>query len=272
MRTRHRNQPQLLRVKPPSICSTCFEFSSSDFVTNCWSRLPANPYTLISSGGDPAAKPVSFEKVSESAAAAMKQHPQVVWCDVQDLANLIRSKTVDLSERERNRHLLWKLGQAAIEDFPKLLRFQASGSIDRPTERRAIFTPVALPWSRRFEIVRLVAFNQLKLGRSSESTKVVHDLVFHDPDQPGAFRAATRVTLLRTNGGQQSLLQQILGDRSIADAHQRIAEKVVAVTVQPIAWVESALNVARSFQCLPPRLECLNCAWESDLDLVHLSN
>jgi len=60
--------------------------------------MRTNPYKLISSARSRTARPASIEEVSQFAAAAMKQHAQVVWCDVQDLANLSRAKTVDLAE------------------------------------------------------------------------------------------------------------------------------------------------------------------------------
>jgi hypothetical protein len=51
--------------------------------------MRANPYSLISGSGSSARKPVSFEQVSQFVAAAMKQHPEIVWSDIQDLADFI---------------------------------------------------------------------------------------------------------------------------------------------------------------------------------------
>src|ERR1043165_8765199 len=98
MRTRRPDRQRSGPLKSLSICSTCFEFLLSDFATNCWSGPAANPYRVISSGGSAAGKPVDFEQFAQFAAAAIKQHPQVVWGDVQDLADLVRAEAVEFPQ------------------------------------------------------------------------------------------------------------------------------------------------------------------------------
>src|SRR5690242_13676247 len=98
-----------------------------------------------------------------------------------------------------------------IERLPELVRFGEAGRIDGPIEWRSILAPVAAPWSRVFKpFAVLITFgSRLKLRRSRATAKVINDFVLHNPHQPGAFRAASGVTVLRTDGGEQSLLQKI---------------------------------------------------------------
>src|ERR1051325_2552570 len=133
--------------------------------------------------------------------------------------------------------------------FPKLARLQ---SMDRPTNWRPILTPVTAPWSRLFEPFGLVWRNQLELYIPRDTAKVIDDLVLHNSNEPGSFRTTAGVTFVSTNGCQQSFVQQILGDSSIAHAHQGISIKVIAVTIQPFAWIESLLHVSGRFHAGPP--------------------
>jgi hypothetical protein len=62
---------------------------------------------------------------------------------------------------------------------------------------------------------------------------MIHDLVFEDPDQPGAFGAASFELLVRLEGSEKSLLHRILRGGIVAQSKHGILEKIIAVIVEP---------------------------------------
>src|SRR5438045_108637 len=108
----------------------------------------------------------------------MQNDPKIIWGNVEYFANFLAAQAIDFSERERYSHLWRQTFETAIEDVPRLARFQEADGINRPTNRRLIFAPMTAPRPFRLEPVKIVSFfiRQMKLRSSGEPPKIINDL------------------------------------------------------------------------------------------------
>ncbi len=68
---------------------------------------------------------------------------------------------------------------------------------------------------------------------SRDPAEVIRDFVFHNPDEPRAFRATALKIFVRLDGGEKCFLNDVLGGSLIAQSKDGVLEQVVAMLVEP---------------------------------------
>jgi hypothetical protein len=68
---------------------------------------------------------------------------------------------------------------------------------------------------------------------SGHASEVIRYFVFHDADQPRAFRAATLKVFIGFNGGEKRFLDDVFGGGLIPQSKDGVLEEVVAMLVEP---------------------------------------
>ena len=79
------------------------------------------------------------------------------------------------------------------------------------------------------------AFTYWRFAR--DSAKVIGDLVLHDADEPGAFRAAALKVFISLDGGEEGFLNYVFGGSLIAQSKHSVLEEIIAVLIQPCSAI-----------------------------------
>src|SRR5215813_1164780 len=168
--------------------------------------------------------------------SAVQHNPEVVHFNAQNLADLFAFKTVNLAQRESTGSSLRQGREAVVIYFPEIVALDQLCRRCMPFIWRVIVIPMTLPRLGPFKRLAVLGtfirfFTEWSL--THRAPKMIDDLVFQNPDEPGAFRSAPLKFFVSFECCEKSLLNGVFCGGIVAQSKNRILKKVVAVVVQP---------------------------------------
>src|SRR5262247_1041313 len=123
--------------------------------------------------------------------SAVQHNPKVVHFNTQNLADFFTLKTVNLAQRESTRSSLRQGREAVVIYFPEIVALDQFCRRCMPFVWGVIVIPMTLPRLGPFKkLAVLGTFIRLftEGGLTPCAPKMIDDLVFQNPDEPGALR------------------------------------------------------------------------------------
>src|SRR5215213_3740641 len=168
--------------------------------------------------------------------SAVQHNPKVVHFNAQDLADFFTLKTVNLAQGESTSGTLRQRREAVIKYLPEVAALDQLRGRCVPFIWRVIIVPMTLPWIRSFkEFAVLGTFIRFftEWGLTHRAPKMIDDLVFQNPNEPGALRSAPLKFFVSFECSEKSLLHGVFRGGIVAQSKNGILEKIIAVVVQP---------------------------------------
>src|SRR4029079_4090254 len=172
--------------------------------------------------------------------STVQHDPKVIHFNAQNLADLFAFETVHLAQSESTRGALRQRRETVVKHFPEVVALDQLRRRYMPFIWRVIVVPMTLPGPGFIkELAVLRAFVRFFAERSfpSGTPKVIDDLMFENPDQPGALRSTSLEFFVSFQRCEKSFLHGVFGGSIVAQSENRVLEKVVAMVVEPTTRV-----------------------------------
>src|SRR5215813_11862001 len=168
--------------------------------------------------------------------SAVEHNPKIVHFNAQNLADLFAFQTIDFTQRESTGSSLRQGREAVVIYFPEIVALDQLCRRCMPFIWRVIVIPMTLPRLGPFKKLAVLGtfirfFTEGSL--THYAPKMIDDLVFQNPDEPGAFRSAPLKFFVSFECGEKSFLHGVFRGGIVAQSKNRILEKIIAVVVQP---------------------------------------
>src|ERR1044072_3333443 len=172
--------------------------------------------------------------------STVKNNPEVVHFNAQNLADLFALQTINLAQRESTRSALRQWRETVVIHFPEIAALDQFRRRCMPFIWRVILVPMTLPGFGAFKkLAVLRTFIRLFAERSltRRAPEMIDDLMLQNPDEPGSLRAPSFKLFVSLECSEKSLLHGVFGGGIVTQSKNGVLEKVIAMVVQPTTRV-----------------------------------